>query len=276
MKTDTYRFRKVFAATALGAASLSASFAASASTDLQLRGKFGACQNNQKMGLWDLSRTSPLIRDDMVRSNYCWLTAPGMRVRVLDQVGKFARVVNVSGSQEYMVYQSDLEKVPAAKEDLRDATDRNATKFQSFSVRNTIAGGEVYDIYGDPTVQLTVQVDKKLQLRFSIVKRMVAEGFDITIDNQKGPAMQVGGKCDGVEVGVGKPDFYRVKIASLDTVNKKALLLVSGKMAKCSLDSPHSYEINQAEVILTGKNFNEFVRPHTKTELSKRFVPFKW
>lgn len=60
---------------------------------------------------------------------------------------------------------------------------------------------------------------------------MIADGFDITIDNRKGPAMQMSGKCDGVEVEVGKPDFYRVKIASLDTVNKKAVLLARSTVA---------------------------------------------
>jgi hypothetical protein len=260
----------------LGAVLLGACSLAAAGTDLQLRGKYGACQNNQKMGLWDLSGNSPLIRDDMLRSNFCWLTVPGIRVQVIAKVGKFARVVNTSGSQEYMVYQADLETVTAAKEIVRDTTDKASTKIQSVSVRNTIERGEVYDINGDPTVQVNIQVDKKLSLYFSIVKRLVAEGYDITIDNQKSPAMQVGGKCDGAVVGVGKPDFYRIQILSIDPGSKKAVLKMSGKMKKCSLDSPHGYEISDAEIILTGKNFTEFVRPHTKAELSKRFVPFKW
>lgn len=258
------------------AACISAGGSVFASTELQLRGKFGACQNNQKMGLWDISGNSPLIRDDMVRSGFCWRTVPGIRVQVLDYVGKFARVVNTAGSQEYIVYQSDLEKAPLEKQVFRDDTERVITKFESVSVKNTLDTGEVYDIHSDPTAQLNIKVDKKLRLNFSIVKPLIAEGFDIRIDNQKGFAMQVGGKCDGVSVGVGKPDFYRLQIASLDAVNKKARLLVSGKMAKCSLDSPHGYALNDVEVLLTGKNFTEFVRPHTSKELSKKFVPFKW
>lgn len=248
---------------------------AHASSDMQLRGKYGACQNNQKMGLWDISGNSPLIRDDMVRSNYCWQTEPGIRVYVLDYVGKFARVTNKAGSAEYLVYRSDIEKVPAEKAKPRDTSNRQIDRIQLTSVRNTVQN-EVYDIAGRPTVQINVKADDKLQLYFSIVKSEITEGFDVRIEDQRNPKMQVGGTCDGTSVGVGKPDFYQVKVTVIDQTKKRATLLISGRLNMCSLDSRHGYLINDAELVISGKNFTELMRPHTQKELAKRFVPFKW
>lgn len=248
---------------------------AHASNEMQLRGKFGACQNNQKMGLWDISGDSPLIRDDMVKSNYCWRTIPGIRVNIIEYIGKFARVTNKAGSVEYIVYNSDLEKVPAEKVRLRDDSDRQIDKIQLISVGNTVHN-EVYEIDGRPTVQINVRIDQKLKLRFSIVKSEIAQGFSVRVENQQNPKMQVGGECDGAVVGVGKPDFYQVRVKDIDQEKKRATFLVSGRLNKCSLDSRHGYTINDAELVVAGKNFTELVRPHTKKELAKRFVPFKW
>jgi hypothetical protein len=248
---------------------------AHANSDVQLRGKYGACQNNQKMGLWDISGNSPLIRDDMVRSNYCWQTEPGIRVIMLDQVGKFVRVTNKTGSAEYLVYRADIEKVPTEKAKPRDTSNRQIDKIQLTSVRNTVQN-EVYDIGGKPTVQINVKADDKLQLYFSIVKSEITEGFDVRVEDQSNPKMQVGGKCDGATVGVGKPDFYQVRVTGIDQIKKRATLLISGRLNMCSLDSRHGYLINDAELVISGKNFTEVMRPHTQKELAKRFVPFKW
>lgn len=255
---------------------------AHASGDLQLRGKYGACWNNQKMGLWDLSSNSPLIRDDMLKSSYCWLTAPGIRVVVIDNVGKFARVTNKEGSREYLVYRSDIEVVPteievvsAEKAKAIDKSDHRIDKIQLLSVRNTVQG-EVYDIGGKPTVQIDIKVDSKLSLDFSIVKSEIVEGFDVKIENQKNSKMQVGGKCAGETVGVGGLDFYRVKVASLDSAKKRATFLISGKRNMCSLDLRHGYLLSDVALEISGKNFTEMMRPHTDKELAKRFVPFKW
>lgn len=244
---------------------------------MALRGKFAGCENNQKMGLWDLSADSPLIRNDMLRSNYCFFpTFEGLQVRVLERIGKFARVENVGNRSEYLVYQSDLAKIiPLKPPEPTKAESTANTRMRLLSVKNTTQG-EIYEINGQATVHIHIQAAPKFQLDLRIPKSALREGFDETVRNQKSPNLQIGGKCGVEYVGVGSPDWYRVKVTQLDRAKKIATFEISGSRARCSLDIPNSYQFSDSKLTLSGANFDELMRPHTAKELSKKFQPFKW
>lgn len=244
---------------------------------MQLRGKFAGCQNNQKMGLWDLSADSPLIRNDMLRSNFCFFpTLEGLHVRVLEKIGKFARVENVGNRVMYLVYQNDLTKVIPIKAPEPTKVESSAnTRLRLLSVKNTTEG-EVYEINGQVTTHIHIQVAPQFQLDLTIPKAALREGFDETVKDQKNPNLQVGGKCGTEFVGVGPPDWYRVKITQLDRAKRIATLEISGSRERCSLSVPKSYQFADSKLILSDAKFDEMMRPHTTKELSKKFQPFKW
>ena len=242
---------------------------------MELNGKSAGCDNNQKMGLWDISSNSPLIRNDMLRSQYCFTpTLDGLKVYVLENIGKFARVRNLSNNAEYLVYRSDLRKV---KEPKAAPTAKNAAGLNPKlkSVTNLI-GGEVYEINGKPTTQINLAVNPGFSLYFTVPKFAIDSSFDERITNQQNPKLQVGGKCSEAHVGVGAPDWYQLKITELDNIKKIAKIEVSGSISKCSIDNPSSYSFTNSPIIISGKNYTELVRPHTTKEMTRVFKPFKF
>lgn len=243
---------------------------------MELRGNSAGCSDNQKMGLWDLSSNSPLIRNDMLRSSYCFTpTLEGLKVRVVENIGKFSRVRNLSNNAEYLVYRSDLRHVRKEKTE-PEAKSFIGLKPKLKSVTNLVEDGTVYEINGKPTAQINLVVTPEFSLYFSIPKIAISPSFDEKITNQKNPNLQVGGKCSGAYVGVGYPDWYRLKIIELDSVKNIAKIEVSGEISKCSLSNPSSYSFEDSLITISGKNFTELIRPHTAKEMSHVFKPFKW
>lgn len=242
---------------------------------MELRGKSAGCNDNQKMGLWDISSNSPLIRNDMLRSNYCFTpTLDGLKVQVVEHIGKFSRVRNLSNNAEYLVYRSDLRQV---QKEAAAPVAKNATNLKPKlrSVTNLIEG-EVYEINSQPTTQLNFIITPNFSLYFSIPKFAIDSSFDEKITNQQNPKLQVGGKCSGAYVGVGYPDWYRLRIIELDDIKKIAKIEISGMISKCSLSNPSSYSFSDSLITISGKNYTELIRPHTAKEMSRVFKPFKW
>jgi hypothetical protein len=243
---------------------------------MQLRGKNFACQNSQKMGLWDISGNSPLIRDEMMESNFCWRTFQGQPVYLVGYVDKFAKVTNLLGKSYYLIYKNDLEKFnPPKPNPPRDSNSYEISKLSLVSIKNTVEN-EVYEINNFPTVQINIRANSKLSFYFTITKNQIKEGFDQIIHDQKNNFMQFGGKCETVILGVGIPDFYSFKIVKIDTEKKIANIEISGSLEKCSINTNRGYKILNANLEIKGKNFDELMRPHTAKELSKKFQPFKW
>lgn len=242
---------------------------------MELKGQSAGCENNQKMGLWDISSGSPLIRNDMLRSGYCFApTLDGLKVYVVENIGKFARVRNLSNGVEYLVYRSDLRNVREVKE-VPVAKNAEGLNPRLKSVTNLV-GGEVYEIDGKPTAQINLAVNQRFSLYFSIPKFAINESFNEKITNQKNPKLQVGGRCSGTPVGVGSPDWYQLRFVELDDSKKIAKIEVSGTISKCSIDNPSSYSFANSPITISGKNYTELVRPHTAKEMTRVFKPFKW
>ena len=242
---------------------------------MELKGKSAGCDNNQKMGLWDISSDSPLIRNDMLRSQYCFTpTLDGLKVYVVENIGKFARVRNLSNNAEYLVYRSDLRqaKEPKAAPAAKNATGLNP-KLKSVT---NLVGGEVYEINGKPTTQINLAVTPHFSLYLTVPKFAINSSFDEKITNQQNPKLQVGGKCSEASVGVGPPDWYQLKIVEINNIKKIARIEVSGSISKCSIDNPSSYTFTDSPITISGRNYTELVRPHTAKEMTRVFKPFKW
>lgn len=243
---------------------------------MQLRGKFAACRTNQQMSLWDISANNPLIRDDMLRSNYCWRTPEGLAVYVIQYIGNFARVVHTNNEFEFLVYRRDLENyVPPPKPQQKTSQpDIELSKLSLISVKNTI-DNEVYQIGQSPTVHIALRADSRMKIELTIAKDKIQEGFEVTIRDQKHPAMQFRGRCGTSFLGIDENDSWSLKITKLDRVKRIAKIEVSGYLGQCSLDFKVGYKINKSTVDITGGNFDQFVRAHTQKELAKKFSPFR-
>lgn len=250
---------------------LSIAMSAQADNDSALRGKSAGCNDNHAMNLWDISGDSPLIRNDMLRKGYCFFpTFQGLHVRVIENIGKFSRVANVSNGASYLVYRSDITKV-AAPQPIKSASN---LKLSLTSVKNS-DNGSVYSGKGGPTVKISMQVAPKFYLDWYIPKSLVRQGYDETTRDSKDAGLQIGGNCSGAYVGVSAPEWYRLKIIELDNVRKTAVLEVSGFNKACSLDDHTTYYFENVKINISGRNVDELVRPHTAKELTQLFDPYK-
>jgi hypothetical protein len=240
---------------------------------MELKGQSAGCDNNQKMGLWDISSNSPLIRNDMLRSQYCFTpTLEGLKVYVLENIGKFARVRNLSNNAEYLVYRSDLQKTKEPK----TPSEKNPSKINpKLKFVSNLDGGEVYEINGNPTTHIHISITPQYSLYFTIPKSAISSSFNEKITNQKNPKLQVGGKCSEAFVGVGEPDWYQLKIIELNDSKKFANIEISGLITKCSIGNPSTYRFENAPITISGKNYIELIRTHTPKEMSRVFKPLK-
>lgn len=242
---------------------------AGAQQEMELKGSNYACSNPSKMNLWDLSHDSELVRHEMLQKNYCWKTMPRLRVSVVDHVGRFSHVQHLSNGIAFYVYRSDL-RVPQKPHEERAKPEmmieRRAVRF--LKVVNTSEYG-VTLISNRPTVSVVVDAGGGLLVNFWIRKDKIELGFEATINNQMGDAVQVGGKCQGEILGLGSGDEFTVKVLTIDKVRKIAEFKVGGTWNKCNLAKVLSYRLLPSKFKIEGRNFDELVREHTAKEMQK-------
>jgi len=142
---------------------------------MQLRGKYAACDNNQKMNLWHISGNSPLIRDEMLQKDYCWKTFEGLRVDVLQTIGEFARVQNLKEGAVYIVYRADLERIKAQPKN----SSREIKFLKLISIKNLMFNHDRTELNNlMPVVLLKFSVDAGLNVEYEFVKTHIKAGLD--------------------------------------------------------------------------------------------------
>lgn len=237
--------------------------------EMELKGSSYACDNPSKMNLWDLSRDSELVRHEMRQKNYCWKTVPGLRVTVVDHVGRFSHVQHVSNGISFYVYRSDLRAPQKPREERvvpEKMVERRGVRFMK--VANTSEYG-VTLIRNRPTVSVVLDAGGGLLVDFTIRKDKLEPGFEATINNQGGDAVQVGGKCQGVMLGLDSGDEFTVKVLAVDKVRKIAEFEVGGTWNMCNRTNALSYRLLSSKFKIEGRSFDELMREHTAKEMQK-------
>jgi hypothetical protein len=240
----------------------------SAEEQLVLRGGHYACANASKLNLWDISGDSPLIRYQMTQNNYCWRTMSGLGVRVIQRIGRFVHV-EYPGGIDFFVYASDIGPAPKLREKkvlAEKIIERRSVRLHS--VENSGAYG-VTLIHHMPTVSVTADAGAGLQVKLTIRKDKLQEGFQSEISNQEGEFMQLGGKCNDFPLGLGNGSKFSLKILALDRHTNVAEFEISGIWHRCDSTSRVAYQLLPSKFRLIGKNFEQLVRPHTPQEMMK-------
>jgi hypothetical protein len=241
-----------------------------AQQEMELRGNNYACDNPSKMNLWDISRDSELVRHEMLQKNYCWKTVPGLRVTVIDHVGRFSRVQHVGNGVAFYAYRSDLRTPQPPREEKalpEKMVERRAVRL--VKIENTSEYG-VTLIRNRPTVSVVVDAGGGLVVDFTIRKDKLESGFEATINNQRGDAVQVGGKCQGVILGLDSGDEFSVKVLAVDKVRRVAEFEIGGTWNKCNRASATSYRLLPSKFKVEGRSFDELIREHTAKEMQKK------
>jgi len=236
---------------------------------MELKGSNYACGNPSQMNLWDLSRDSALVRHEMLQKDYCWKAVQGLRVSVVDHVGRFSHVQHVSNGISFYVYRSEL-RMPSKHKEEKAApekmVERRSVRF--VKVENTSAYG-VTLIRNRPTVSVIVDAGGGLVVDFTIRKDKLELGFEATINDQRGDSVQVGGTCQGMILVLDSGDEFRVKVLTVDKVRKIAEFEVGGTWNKCDRANALSYRLMPSKFKIEGRSFDELVREHTAKELQK-------
>lgn len=240
-----------------------------AQQEMELRGNNYACDNPSKMNLWDISRDSELVRHEMLQKNYCWKTVPGLRVIVIDHVGRFARVQQVRNGVAFYAYNSDLKSPPlqrAEKPVPERMVERRSVRFMK--IENTSKYG-VTLIRNRPTVSVVVDAGGGLVVDFTIRKDKLEPGFETTINNQSGDAVRLGGKCQDTILILDGGDEFTVKVLAVDKVRRIAEFEIGGTWNKCNHASALSYRLLPSKFKVEGRSFDELIREHTVKEMQK-------
>lgn len=257
---------------------LGATSSAAAEDRLALQGRNYACEDPQKMNLWDLSASSPLIRHDMLRKDWCWKTPSGLQVRLVEKLGKFVRLQHLNNQVIFYAYASDVRK-PAAEAPERPAPQvkqakvANVTSVQFTHVRNTDPKYGVEMKKAGPAVHVGFKAAPALNVEFNIAKSQLRQGYSERITKQNGPNLSVGGSCDGNEflpLKDDEGDWFAVTIMTLDPEKKRAEFEVSGAWHECA-SSKRTYNVAPSRFVVSGKAFDELMRPHTSQEMKKTF-----
>lgn len=240
-----------------------------AAEEMELKGSDYACGDSRKMNLWDISQRSELIRYDILKKDYCWKTVKGLRVNVLEHIGRFSHVRYVGDRIDFYMYRSDLRVPQKLREEERSVEmliERRSVRF--LKVQNSSIYG-VSLIRNMPTASIELDAGGGLLIEFNIRKDKIEEHFNATATDQRGDALQVGGMCKGVVLGLREGDSFSLKVVAIDNVRKTAEFEVSGIWNKCGQSNTLSYRLLPSKFKIEGKNFNELVRPHTQKEMQK-------
>jgi len=245
----------------------------SAQQQMELKGNNYACGNASKMNLWDISRNSPLVRHEMLQKNYCWKTASGLRVTVIEHVGQFSHIQYVGNGIAFYAYRSDLRTAQPLREKKpvpEKIVERRAVRF--VKVKNTSEFG-VFLLRNQPTVSILVDAGGGLVIDFNIRKDKLESGFETTIKNQRGDTVRVDGDCKGVSLGLDGDggDEFTVKVLMVDKIRRTAEFEISGIWNKCNHISALSYRLFPSKFKVEGRNFDELIREHTAKEMQKTF-----
>lgn len=241
----------------------------SAQQEMELRGGNYACADPSRMNLWDISRESELVRHQMLQKDYCWKSVPGLRITVVDHIGRFSHVQHVANGISFYVYRSDLRSPQKAREVKvipERMVDHRSVRFAK--VENTSEYG-VALIQNRPTVDVVVDAGGGLIVDFTIRKDKLQPGFETTINNQKGDAVQVSGKCESAILGLGSGDDFSVKVLTIDKARKIAEFEISGTWKRCNHVKALSHRILPSRFKIEGKSFDELMREHTEKEMQK-------
>ena len=189
---------------------------------MELKGSNYACSDNRKMNLWDISQRSELIRYEILQKDYCWKTVRGLRVVILENIGRFSHVKYVGNRIDFYMYRSDLQVSQKSRQEEIPAEmmiERRAVRF--LKVQNTSSHG-VSLIRNMPTVSVKLDAGGGLLVDFNIRKDKLEGGFQVTAIDQRGDALQVGGMCKGVVLGLHEGDAFSLRVIVIDSVRKIA------------------------------------------------------
>lgn len=226
-----------------------------------------ACTEARQMNLWDLSSSSPLIRHEMLSKNYCWRAMPGMKVVLIERVGKFARVHFPAGNNDFFLYAEGIRKWTVADSQPPAATPtltRDVTGL--YRVENSSDFG-VTLINKKPTVTIVVSAGPNLRTEFTVVKTAIRNGYKRRITNQRDSEFQSGGYLGKRSLGLGDGvDYAQIHFISVDPEKRLAEVEVEGHW---DIPGTEGVTLRPGRVKISGKNFTDLVRDHTVRELSR-------
>lgn len=246
---------------------MAAPAAAQPTQEFAIRNDSYACREATQMNLWDLSSGSPLIRHEMVQKNYCWKVMSGLKVFLIERVGKFARVQFPTGAPAFFTYNSNIRTWKQADSQPPPST---PGVFRSITGLYRVENASEYGvelIRKKPTVAIIVLAGSNLQLGFTVVKEVIRTGYTNRITNQRDSAFRAGGYLGKRPLGLGDGiDYAQIRFLLVDTKKRLAEIELEGHW---DLPGTNGVTLRPGRVKISGKQFDDLVRPHTASELSK-------
>ena len=239
-------------------------------TYVGLNGESYACRDTTTMSLWDSASNSPLLRRDLIKSDKCWRTSYGIKVEVLEVIGKFVYVAHSGNGVSFYTYKSDVRKItekPANKTVAAEKViDRSAIK--SVYIENSSEYGVVL-INKKPTVEMILDLGDGFEVSYTMPKEYIKAGFEKTVIDQRSGFFQVGGKCKKSPISLGDGDSGWLKVLSVNQSERVAEFQAAGRWGRCDSSRSITLNLKPTTFKVEGLKFDELMRAHTPKELSK-------
>jgi hypothetical protein len=248
---------------------------ASEASQYVLQGKAHVCKSAAYMQLWDLAQ-DPLTRHRLEKDESCWKPMGGLRVVVVEWVGKFALIRYMSNGVGGYTYVSNLKKAPNADTASERAPDVVRTAGALKAVNSLTPQREVMLINGRPSVNLTITAGPDTEVELSIDKEILKTGFKATINRQKASGMTVSVRHRKQAHGLGSEDSLTFEVVERDDALKVLAVRLSGQWTNLlgNDDRRFNLRLEPATIRITAQQFMETVRPHTNKELARPFKDF--
>jgi hypothetical protein len=254
----------------VGVLQLGVSTSAHSETYVGLKGEGYACRDSASMSIWDASGNSPLLRRDLIKSDKCWKTVYGLRVEVLETIGKFVYVAHPSNGVSFYAYKSDVGKIDEKPTNTTVASEKIVEKsaVKSVIILNSSEYGVVL-INKKPTVEITIDLGGGFEVSYTIPKEYIKSGFEKTAVDQRNGFLQVGGKCKKSLIALRDGDHGQLKVLSVNQSGKVVEFQASGRWSRCDSSRSTTLSLTPTSFKVEGLKFDELMREHTPKELSK-------
>lgn len=239
------------------------------SAAVALQGKNYVCRNASYMQLWD-SASSQLVKHQMLLDENCWKPMKGIHVEVLDRIGKFSRIQYAGNGIVAYAYSSDIAKVlPPPPEPAKTNIVRTLDKVKQVS--SLTEDKEVMLMKGKPTVNLYLTPKGDSTLELTVVKDVLKSGFKIHAENQQNGSLQVSIRHKKDTRGFGSPDYVDFEVLERNDGKKYIDIRVAAYFNKFDRERNKDFELKPAILRISGKQYEEAIRPHTPKELANPF-----
>jgi len=237
--------------------------------DQALRGKNYLCKDSSTMELWDLASHSELTRHRLLESESCWKPMAGLRVEILQKVGRFVKVRYASNGIEAFAYANDIEAVKPTVTLEFSLVVRTADKIKA--VNSLMKTNEVMLMDGRPTVNLYFSAGQDSEIDLTVPKELLKSGLNIRTSKQRKDGLEVSVRFKKKTGGLGSPDYVTFEVLERNDQQGYLDVRVGGYWNKLDRDKNMDLEIKPSTIRISGKMFLEATRPHTPKELERPF-----